>query len=304
MVEAGLATDLSSALATTRAFRATLQRDPGMVGIGPLEGAFDRIRAADILIAEGQQRVRQQIEDGGSPGGILQRHAAMQGLTRERMDRLTGAIADIRKTSEAADQPGLLAALDRFIALLEREQYASADRTPMGATLPYRPLALPQVSPLAGAVIVPAYAQATAVTPLPADLAAAADVPLSGTIAAQVRDLGSNPIAIFEFVQNQIATEFYDGAMKGAQQTLAEKSGNAVDKASLLVALLRASGVPARYVRGVIRLTGEEARRWTATGSVRGAADVFTRAGIPFAPVRQGGTVSALDVAHTWVTAF
>lgn len=40
--------------------------------------------------------------------------------------------------------------------------------------------------------------------------------------------------------------------MKGAEETLRQKSGNDCDQATLLIALLRASGFPSRYVRGTI----------------------------------------------------
>ena len=47
------------------------------------------------------------------------------------------------------------------------------------------------------------------------------------------------------------AHQWYAGAQKGAETTLRTLAGNDVDQASLLIALLRASGAPARYVRGV-----------------------------------------------------
>ncbi len=40
--------------------------------------------------------------------------------------------------------------------------------------------------------------------------------------------------------------------MKGAEETLRQKSGNDCDQATLFAALLRASGFPTRYVRGTI----------------------------------------------------
>ena len=61
-----------------------------------------------------------------------------------------------------------------------------------------------------------------------------------------------NPVLIYEYVKNNIDTEWYWGCMKGAEETLRQKSGNDCDQATLFAALLRASGFPTRYVRGTI----------------------------------------------------
>src|SRR2546421_442634 len=75
-------------------------------------------------------------------------------------------------------------------------------------------------------------------------------------------------------------------------------------QASLLIALLRASRVPARYVRGIVRLTGAQAMAWTGTPTPRRAADLIARAGIPMTPVLAGGTVGAMEIEHTWVETY
>src|SRR5581483_6428728 len=50
----------------------------------------------------------------------------------------------------------------------------------------------------------------------------------------------------------QIGFQVYTGSLRGARGTLWSKAGNALDRASLLVALLGAAGIPARYVEGSI----------------------------------------------------
>ena len=61
--------------------------------------------------------------------------------------------------------------------------------------------------------------------------------------------------AIFNFIRDEIAFESYVGSLRGARGTLWSGAGNAVDQSSLLVALLRASGVPAQYARGTLAET-------------------------------------------------
>lgn len=82
--------------------------------------------------------------------------------------------------------------------------------------------------------------------PLPEDTASTVDAPITPEILELARSLGSDPRRIFYWVRSEIETEVYDGSKKGAVGTLAERSGNDTDQASLLIALLRAAGVPCR----------------------------------------------------------
>lgn len=71
-------------------------------------------------------------------------------------------------------------------------------------------------------------------------------------IIQKAQELDNDPVKIFEFVRDQIGYESYKGSLRGARGTLWSMAGNALDQASLLIALLRASGIPARYVKGTI----------------------------------------------------
>lgn len=69
-------------------------------------------------------------------------------------------------------------------------------------------------------------------------------------IQALARGLRNDPLRIFEYVHNYIGYECYYGSKKGAHMTLLEGSGNDMDQAALLVALLRAAGHTASYAHG------------------------------------------------------
>jgi hypothetical protein len=71
-------------------------------------------------------------------------------------------------------------------------------------------------------------------------------------ILARAAELGNDPERIFAFVRDRIGYESYQGSLRGARGTLWSKAGNALDQASLLIALLRASGIPARYAQGTL----------------------------------------------------
>src|SRR5262249_7178322 len=92
-----------------------------------------------------------------------------------------------------------------------------------------------------------AYAQPA---PDPALLASTPDANSTDPyIVAKATELGHDPQQIFAFVRDEIGYESYKGSLRGARGTLWSKAGNALDKASLLIALLRASNIPARYVQ-------------------------------------------------------
>ena len=73
-------------------------------------------------------------------------------------------------------------------------------------------------------------------------------------IKALAQQLGYSPVKIYKYVYDNIKYEPYYGSLKGAQGTLIAGSGNATDQASLLIALLRTSNIPARYVKGKITI--------------------------------------------------
>ncbi|MFZ0548982.1 MAG: transglutaminase family protein, partial [Candidatus Promineifilaceae bacterium] len=63
--------------------------------------------------------------------------------------------------------------------------------------------------------------------------------------------LGMDPTLFFELVRS-FGYESYEGSLRGTLGTLWSEAGNSLDQASLLIAMLRSSGVPARYVRGTL----------------------------------------------------
>ncbi|MCA9936992.1 MAG: hypothetical protein KC415_23820, partial [Anaerolineales bacterium] len=69
----------------------------------------------------------------------------------------------------------------------------------------------------------------------------------------QVAQIGDDPLALFDFVQD-LNYEAYDGSLRGTRGALWSAAGNSADQSSLLIAMLRATGVPARYRHGILPL--------------------------------------------------
>ncbi|MBX9627736.1 MAG: transglutaminase family protein, partial [Gemmataceae bacterium] len=68
----------------------------------------------------------------------------------------------------------------------------------------------------------------------------------------QAAKLRYDPARIVQYLSTDVGYESYSGSLRGSRGTLWSAAGNALDEASLGVALLRASGVPARYARGTL----------------------------------------------------
>ncbi len=68
---------------------------------------------------------------------------------------------------------------------------------------------------------------------------------------AQAAQLGQDPLRLFEYAR-LLGYESYRGSLRGTRGTLWSRAGNSLDQASLLIAMLRASGVPARYRHGTL----------------------------------------------------
>jgi hypothetical protein len=84
-----------------------------------------------------------------------------------------------------------------------------------------------------------------------------------GYVAAEAAALHDNPLAIVAFVRDKVATDEYPGVLRGPVGTLWTKSGNGVDRALLLQALLQYTPARTELVHG--RTWGVE----MATGSGR-----------------------------------
>lgn len=142
-------------------------------------------------------------------------------------------------------------------------------------------------------------------TPTEADLAETEDIQLTDAIKAQAQALDHNPVKIHNWVRNNIEFIPTYGSIQGADLTLQTKRGNAFDTASLEIALLRAAGIPARYVYGTIQIPAEQAMNWVGGVDVPGAVQsLMSQGGIPNVGVTSGGLIKAIRLEHVWVEAW
>jgi len=121
----------------------------------------------------------------------------------------------------------------------------------------------------------PVKATGAAVTE--ADLAETSEIVFTGTIIAKAAELNNDVVDIFTWVKFNIDYEPYYGSMKGANETLVDMAGNDCDTSSLLLALLRTSDIPSRYVRGDVELKIEDLMNWTGGKTPEAAIAIMQR---------------------------
>ncbi|MCA9303182.1 MAG: hypothetical protein KC996_03575 [Phycisphaerales bacterium] len=117
-------------------------------------------------------------------------------------------------------------------------------------------------------------------------------------------ELGGDPVKIFEYVRNTIVYEPYFGSVKGAGRTLIEGSGNDLDQACLLAAMLRSAGIPSRLSFGAIEIEIDDAAGWLGVAEPDLMLEVLQRGGIPAELQYEHNEAVAIRLDHAWVMAY
>ncbi|MBI5746886.1 MAG: transglutaminase [Nitrospirae bacterium] len=147
--------------------------------------------------------------------------------------------------------------------------------------------------------------QSTQDLPTAADLAETIEVQFTQEIKDLATSLNHNPVKIYNWVRNNIDFVPTYGSIQGANMCLLTKQCNDMDTASLLIALLRTSGISARYVMGTIEVPIDQVMNWVGgfTNS-QAALDFISSGGTPVTSIISGGKISSAQIEHTWVEAY
>lgn len=90
---------------------------------------------------------------------------------------------------------------------------------------------------------------------------------VTSEMAAKADELG-DAVSVYNYLYNNMRSEFYYGSRKGAIGAYEQGGGNDIDLSSLLIAMLRYLGYEADYVTSKAGFTGEQIKKWTNTDSV------------------------------------
>ncbi len=136
-------------------------------------------------------------------------------------------------------------------------------------------------------------------------LAVTLDAGITPAIETLAEQLDHEPVAIYQWVRKNIEFIPSYGSIQGAEYTLENQRGNAFDTASLLIALLRASEIPARYAMGTVEIPADQVMNWVGGVRAPGAAgNLLGQGGIPNVAMTRGGRVDSFRLEHVWVEAW
>lgn len=186
---------------------------------------------------------------------------------------------------------------------------------PSDPELPHRIAEPTKKAPFNGSGIVPAYSPTQRGVRSPdvmsivsmsvsSDLADTIDANQTQDIKNLAAKLDHDPLKMYEYVKDNINYEPYYGSRKGASETLKQMGGNDFDQASLLIALYRTSGIPAKYVYGTVDIPIGKAKEWIGVEDNQTAGDVLATAGVPGVMLISGSQIVAIRTEHVWIEAY
>jgi len=266
--------------------------------ISRLKIIAEDVRISNLLLEERFILREEKVKSLGAKA--VERHRNMAGGYRKALMEYLGLIDGLPSGSQEASSVKLQAQSDELKSLLDK--LLPKKKRPIIGSLPYKHLNYPAQEPSSAPSIAPAYKGGNK-TVSAEDTKSTVEAPISKELAALAQSLNWQPVAIYEYVKNTIDTEWYWGCMKGAEETLRQKSGNDCDQATLLAALLRASGFPTRYVRGTVEILPdiEKVKNLIGIDDPARTAEFFQKAGIPFKPIIAGGKIANIQIEHIWI---
>jgi transglutaminase-like putative cysteine protease len=274
------------------------------------------IRRQDQAVQQNFAAVERHIRDHRLPGVILDRHrAAVDQYQREMEDLLR----ELHAAAPGGDNAASIQKIQQQLAdkkVRRRHQFDDPNDLP-NRSLPADPARKPKETEQdfkrAGIFDTPSVRLAALGdftfdrlpgASDPAYLAETTEIKLTQVIRDKAAELGHDPVKIHNWVRNHIQWQPTWGAGQEAALTLSAERGNSLDIAALEIALLRASGIPARYVHGTIDVPAEPFKNWAGGfQSIEGAASYASSGGVPVTTVISGGQIAQVRLEHVWVEA-
>ncbi len=287
--------------------------------VSALGASRDELEGLDRSAREDFARTEEFIRDKKLPQVILDRHLQAVRNYEKEMSALKAELDEVR-AARTADERKVKTGKAKERVLTKKRMRPPVDPNYLPFQVPEGKARKPKekaedfravgvisepVQVASAALLSGMLVAAAGTTPSPADLAANQDVQITPEIEALAAQLGRDPVAIYNWVRNNIDFVPTYGSIQGSHMTLMARRGNAFDTASLLIALLRASGIPARYMYGTIQVPADRAMNWVGGVTTPEAAQqLLGQGGIPNVGLVSGGRVVAIKMEHVWVEAF
>ena len=289
--------------------------------IARLRALAEELGALEADSLESFQRTEEHLHGRGLPREILERHEQAVSTFQQNMQALRQHLKRVKQSDDAVELEESLRDTHGFMRDKQQKrshQHLDPDNLPFGTPRPVErepgrtsfelQASLFGTVHLASADAMPVGLQGVQLTteaPNAADLAPTPDAPITPAIQAQADALDNDPLAIFNWVHNTVEYLPTFGSIQGAEGVLNTRRGNGFDTASLLIALLRASEIPARYRHGTIRVPVDEAMNWVGgVETPEAAMELLGQGGVPNAGLTEGGVIRYIELEHAWAEAW
>ncbi len=269
-------------------------------------------------------KIEQHLKDKKLPAVILNRHAEAVKTYQTEMATLKANLDDVDKAKDDTERMTKAQKAKEHLKAKQRKKThtpvdpnnlpfrvpdAKKTRKPAETKEDFRKLGfIPEERiQLASTTLLPGMLNTAAALalPSPADLQPTEDVQITDEIKTLAESLNHNPVKIYNWVYNNIYFVPTYGSIQGSQMCLETKQCNAFDTASLLIALLRASGISSHYVYGTIQIPADKVMNWVGgVTAPQAAQDLLGQGGIPNTALVTGGKVTHIRLEHVWVEAF
>ncbi len=269
----------------------------------------------DLSVLQDFANTAKHLQETPLPTEILQRHEAAVASYRADLQTLLDNLTEI----ETSDSPTLPAKANQAWQHLKKQphkHHAPFDPNHLPFNIPNGQVRVPKETPeelqqllptgvkVAANELMPGLFE-VATAPGPEYLAETEEVVMTPEILAVATSLEPQPVKIYNWVHDNISFIPTYGSIQGAAMTLETKQGNAFDTASLLIALLRASGIHARYAYGTVRIPLESVMNWVGgVTKPEAALQLLAQGGIPVIAQTQGGVIKFVKMEQVWVEAW
>jgi transglutaminase-like putative cysteine protease len=300
---------------------------PGAEDVKALRKQLAEAVKSGAAVESSFQAAERELKAQKLPPVVLERHRAAVKLARARQAQLQQLSTRLARADDANQPAERAVAVEQVATFFEQNPQGRTHQRARLDKLPFRapdatvrePATTPEAFPAslvgtedagrraadARGRSTGANAQASLAVPVPPEaLAATEDVQLTQPIRDLAASLHDNPVEIYNWVRNNIQWVPSYGSLQGSDLTLLNRRGNAFDTSSLLIALYRAAGIPARYVYGTIEVPANQVMNWVG-GVTRpdAAQQLMGQGGIPSVALAQGGAIRSIRMEHVWVEA-
>jgi len=219
-------------------------------------------------------------------------------VAAEKRERLKASYEGVLKRVEA-----LLDAMEKGDGASARillQTLFSPERVDISGALPLHVSTFTPPPPSQGAQK-PSYETIPQPKPQASDLAGTLPLlAIEPEVEALAKELKHHPVHLYEWIKVWCRYEPGWGGIRSSSQVIRERRGTDADLNGLLIALLRASEYPAKFVHGVMELKVERVMNWVGVEDDEALGRALTRAGIPHEMVIEGGRVTKVRLEHVW----